>query len=401
MGDPKIYLAIDNCFASKRWTRPAEWGGLIRDLGVYFIEASADNECDPLYTEQEYLEGWLSEVKECCRNMGIKVSTLYSGHGTYSTLGLSHTSPQIRDKIQNEWLKPMASLAAEVDAELGFFCHAFSEATLQDPNNYEDTLQDLYKRLGNIAYYCRKLGMRTPSVEQMYTPHQIPWTLDSSRRLLQEVYRLSQSPLYLTIDTGHQSGQRKFLRPSEQSIREKADEVRKGRRLQSFWLGPKTAYSLFDEMVERPLAREDEYIEKILLEIDRFPYLFAQPSDGDTFLWLSNFGCYSPIVHLQQTDGLSSSHQPFTDECNAKGTIFGDKLLQAINKSYTLPHDENMPPKCEEIYLTLEIFSGTSEHSRDIIKKMKDSVDYWRQFIPEDGMKLSEALQLLNQNPKK
>lgn len=31
---PKLYLAIDNCFASKRWTEPAEWADVIRDLGL-------------------------------------------------------------------------------------------------------------------------------------------------------------------------------------------------------------------------------------------------------------------------------------------------------------------------------------------------------------------------------
>ena len=48
MKDPKIYLAIDNCFGSKRWTEPREWMDTIKSLGVYYVEASADTECDPL-----------------------------------------------------------------------------------------------------------------------------------------------------------------------------------------------------------------------------------------------------------------------------------------------------------------------------------------------------------------
>ena len=34
MIDPKIYLGIDNCFALKRWTTPAEWAKVIKDLGM-------------------------------------------------------------------------------------------------------------------------------------------------------------------------------------------------------------------------------------------------------------------------------------------------------------------------------------------------------------------------------
>ena len=36
---PEIYLAIDNCFASKRWTSPSEWMSLIKDSGINYIEA--------------------------------------------------------------------------------------------------------------------------------------------------------------------------------------------------------------------------------------------------------------------------------------------------------------------------------------------------------------------------
>ena len=31
---PRIYLALDNCFASKRWTEPEEWAGIIAGLGM-------------------------------------------------------------------------------------------------------------------------------------------------------------------------------------------------------------------------------------------------------------------------------------------------------------------------------------------------------------------------------
>ena len=51
---PRIYLAIDNCFASKRWSTPADWMKVISDAGIYYVEASADNECDPLYSGTDF-----------------------------------------------------------------------------------------------------------------------------------------------------------------------------------------------------------------------------------------------------------------------------------------------------------------------------------------------------------
>ena len=37
---PKIYLALDNCFALKRWVEPETWLPLIKDLGYTSIQAS-------------------------------------------------------------------------------------------------------------------------------------------------------------------------------------------------------------------------------------------------------------------------------------------------------------------------------------------------------------------------
>ena len=59
---PEIFLALDNCFASKRYTDPHDWMNLIRDIGINYVEASADNECDPLYLGNDYLNRGVETV---------------------------------------------------------------------------------------------------------------------------------------------------------------------------------------------------------------------------------------------------------------------------------------------------------------------------------------------------
>jgi hypothetical protein len=49
-----------------------------------------------------------------------------------------------------------------------------------------------------------------------------------------------------------------------------------------------------------------------------------------------------------------------------------------------------MPQRCADIYLTLEIFSKTSDISPAIIRNLQASVSYWRQFIPIDGLPLDQ-----------
>lgn len=97
---------------------------------------------------------------------------------------------------------------------------------------------------------------------------------------------------------------------------------------------------------------------QITREMDKAPHLFATEEDGDCFP-TRKLGCYSPIIHLQQTNGAQSIHLPFTEEENRKGIITAEKVLQALKESYDMPDEEGMPEKCQEIYLTLEIFSQT------------------------------------------
>ena len=72
---------------------------IIKDLGISYIEASADNECDPLYSTPEYLQKWIDEIRNNSEKTGVKVCNLYSGHGTYSTLGLAHNHESVRNHI--------------------------------------------------------------------------------------------------------------------------------------------------------------------------------------------------------------------------------------------------------------------------------------------------------------
>ena len=391
--DPRINLAVDNCFASKRWTRPEEWMQIARELGVRYVEASADTEADPLYCGEEYLADWTAAVARAEERTGVKVANLYSGHGTYSTLGLGHTDPRVRTRIRESWIKPMLRAAQRLRAGLGFYCHAFPASVLQDPAAYAAKMDELTGELSEIARYARERDEVTVSLEQMYSPHQVPWTISGARALLASVLQRSQAPLYVTIDTGHQTGQRRYARPSAARIRKMVSGDSAPETLRSAWLGPDAAVDL----AERTSARRGDAAQvaaRTLTDLmDRLPHLFSCREDSDTYQWLRSLGCYSPIVHLQQVVGERSAHLPFTAAANRKGTIHGPKLLRALADSYRGPPADGMPPRAEVIYLTLEIFSGTAQPQREILANLRESVTYWRSCVPRDGARLDELLE--------
>ena len=70
-------------------------------------------------------------------------------------------------------------------------------------------------------------------------------------------------------------------------------------------------------------------------------------------------------------------------------------MLRALIASYAQPDDPSMPPKCDEIVLTFEPFISTAGNTYDLLDELRESVAYWRQYVPRDGMRLSEIAELL------
>lgn len=394
MTDPKIYLAIDNCFASKRWTKPADWASLIAELGIKYVECSADTECDPLYMGNAYQERWIEQTKIACENAGIQVANLYSGHGTYSTLGLAHWDAGVRCRFRDKWVKPQAVTAHALNAGLGFYTHAFDHSVLQSPDLYQKVLQTLTEHFAELASYAAEIDLKYISVEQMYTPHQIPWTIHGALSLLHDVFQTAHVPFYLTTDVGHMSGQQHFQMPTEQTLRCALQQLQVGKPLGRFWLGLDSSRALFDKAAAGEL-HPDAAIEQILQNATQTPYLFAQESDTSAYQWLKAVGCYSPIVHLQQNDGNSSPHWSFDPVHNAQGVIHADAVLKSLYESFCRPDDPSMPPKCRDVVLTLEPFISTAGDPYTELQNLRASASYWRQFIPRDGMLLSEAVAAL------
>ena len=54
---------------------------VIGDLGLKYVETSADTECDPLHTGPEYLRDWVEDVKTQSDKSGLRIANLFSGHG--------------------------------------------------------------------------------------------------------------------------------------------------------------------------------------------------------------------------------------------------------------------------------------------------------------------------------
>ena len=64
-------------------------------------------------------------------------------------------------------------------------------------------------------------------------------------------------------------------------------------------------------------------------------------------------------------------------------------------ESYEQPEEAQMPARCRDIYLTMELFSGTAQTTQSILCDYAESVRYWRRFVPEDGLPLNVLVERL------
>ena len=385
---PKINLAIDNCFAVKRWVKPHDWAKIIADMNIQCVEISADCECDPLYSDADYLTEWQHDVKNACTEHSIRVTSMYSGHGTYTTVGLAHSDNRMRKRFTDEWILPYAEMASEFNSGMGFYMHAFSNDILQNKEKYSLAYAELSETIKNACRDAREKGAAFTAVEQMYSPQQLPWTISGTLRFIND------TKSYITIDTGHASGQRNFIRPSMSDILHAAEN---GHRI---YVGTDYSCALLKSLIDGSIGelKRDKAIYDICSDIALHDYMFSENSDCDLYKWIERLAVYSPIIHLQQTDGSASSHRSFTPEENINGIVKPSKVLKAIKDSYDYAavHQEITDvPLCEEITLTLELFYNLTDTTDKILDNLRASADYWRRYIPYDGMYLDDVLDLI------
>ncbi len=375
---PRIHLSVDTCFAIKRWVKPKDWMKAVKAIGnIKNIEASTDNEIDPLFTTASYRSRWTEEVKKFEKELGLKVVSFFSGYATYRTTGLAHWDGSNRNKLVSGYFKPVVDIAEKLGAQVGNTLGAFPSPILEDPRLFRKAEHTVVNALISMTKYAAGKGVSF-CYEQMYTPRLGFWTIDACMNYMETVYEACSYPMYITIDTAHQIGQRYYKKPTDADIA--------GMVHAKDPCGFRLSRAIVD-MIKRGCG-----FDEIQGAIEEYSYLFSSPKDSDVYSWFSELGCYSPIVHLQQTDGIVSGHKPFTAANNAKGIVKPEKVLKAIASSYEKRNDCCKIPKVKDIYLTFEIFFGNTEEDAQVIKDLSESVLYWRKAVPEDGRYLDELI---------
>lgn len=327
-GKVKIQLGLDGAFLTRRWEEPESFMQITKKLGYSYYEFCADV-LDPFFSgDRCYQMETARKVKEAAREYHVEIVSFFTGMATYRFHGLSHSNPTVQMRMR-EWYSGALLIAVEMGVKrIGGHFNAISSEVLADPLHASEARYNLYRHFRDMAKEAKDKGLQALYNEQMYAPSLTPWTLEQAEQFLIEVNKGNEGvPVYLTVDTGHAAG---------------------------------ANYG-------------------------------AKEPDTDFRQWLRKFASVSEIIHLQQTTPETSQHWPFTKKYNDQGHVRIDEVLEAIKYSHENFGRERFAEhlsRVETNYLMVEVIPETTKPDNLLLDELKETADYLRQFIPEEGLQL-------------
>jgi D-erythrulose 1-phosphate 3-epimerase len=194
-------LGINNCFAVKRWPRPADWARIVRDeLGLGVVELSLD-----LAGDTGSADGGadvVSQTRSALDFYGLRAETVFTGLAAYSLNLLMHPDA-VRRRAAAEWYLGVVEFAARVGARgAGGHVGAMSVPDWADEARRAERWAGLRQSLTGIAAAARSAGLDYLLVENLAS-HREPSTMAGIETLLTDG-DATHAPVRLCLDVGHQ-----------------------------------------------------------------------------------------------------------------------------------------------------------------------------------------------------
>ena len=194
-------LGINNCFAVKRWPRPADWAAIAgSELGLDLVELSLDL-MDDIDTA-DGRERSATETLSALSQHGLQAQTVFTGLAAYSLNLLMDPDPARRRAAMN-WYASVIDLAARLGARgAGGHVGAMSVPDWSDPARRAQRWSGLQAGLAELAGTARAAGLDYLLVENLASQRE-PSTIAGLRSLLADGDG-DRVPVRLCLDVGHQ-----------------------------------------------------------------------------------------------------------------------------------------------------------------------------------------------------
>ena len=304
----QLKLGVDLSFATKRWPEPEAWLEIVKNKLGLKYVEFDSDFLDPLFISEPTRSEVASKIRALADEYEVEIHNCFTGVMTHCVNLLSHPDERIRQDGVR-WCEHAITLTTKLGARgIGGHFDTISSRDLDDPERYRMLTDNLISTFEYLSTIAKQQGQEFILWEQLYAPSEIPYTIRQTEQWMERLNEKASVPIPLVIDVGHMCCQN----------------------------------------------------------------FVHDPEDEDPYQWLRRLGHLAPVVHLQQCNGTSSCHWPFTTEYNKIGIIQPEKVIDAINES-----------GADEVYLFFEIFFSLSQNDQQVLDAMTESVEYWRKYVED------------------
>ena len=197
----RLQLGINNCFAAKRWPRPADWAPLMRDVfRVEHLQLSMD--LVDLDRSDEFAALQAEAIRDAAAAYGFDVHSAVTGLVAYAHNRLLHPIAAERHEARDWWARAITFASAINARGTGGFVGAFSAQDWRDAARRTLLWNELKQSLTDLADLAHRAGLEFFLVENLPGARQLS-SMAQLRELLSDGDE-EHAPVRLCLDLGHQ-----------------------------------------------------------------------------------------------------------------------------------------------------------------------------------------------------
>jgi len=195
-------FGINLSFAIKRWVEPEVWAELVSlQLGLRHVQFTYDL-LDPWWPAA-MRNAMATRVRQAAGDWGLEIESAFSGLANYCFDGLLHPEAEGRS-ASLEWWKRAFDVAAAVGAKAsGGPLGGMSATDAADPQRRAEHYRDLLDAVEELTVAARESGLERLQVECTPLAREIPYTVEQSRKFLNDLEGRCAVPVKLLVDVGH------------------------------------------------------------------------------------------------------------------------------------------------------------------------------------------------------
>jgi sugar phosphate isomerase/epimerase len=187
-----VSLAINNCFAVKRWPLADEWAQIVgQELGLELVQHSLD-----LGIEDA------GDIRAACRRFDLRVDSVFTGLAAHSMGSMLSPSAAQRDAGSALWSDAIRFAGELGAASFGGHVGSLSRVDADDSGRRRVRWSELERRLHDLRASARRFGVGTLLVENMACDRE-PCRMSEVRSLMSAATD-ERAAVSLCLDVGHQ-----------------------------------------------------------------------------------------------------------------------------------------------------------------------------------------------------